>query len=52
MCRMGFYAFERFFLNNKNKKEVVKALDLEMISSDFLMERSSVMSWFYFDFVY
>ena len=40
-----FYAFERFiFITNK---KVVKVLDLKTISSDFLMERSLVMSWFY-----
>ena len=45
-----FYAFERFILT-KNKK-VTKALNLEMISSEFLMERSSFMSWFHFGFFY
>ena len=33
-----------------NEKKVIKALDLETTSSDFLMERDSVMVWFYFVF--
>ncbi|KAH1212951.1 hypothetical protein GmHk_14G041007 [Glycine max] len=39
-------AFERFIFITENKKEFIKALDLKL-SQVTLMERKSVMRWFY-----